>query len=368
MRSSSATPLPRRKSSPVTDPRAQSAERGAQRLGWFLASAVVLAASVAGVRFRTPIDQAVPIIVLFIFAWSWCVRTTRWCAAVQLAIPVLIVAEMLPVDEALRLAVIGIVTAFAFAAALLAKPEIEMRWLPSRDVGLFRELLVLGGAWLIVAAFQWRRVVSPMAIAVAVITALLTPAVPLRTVAFPYLIAILAAIAHVRHVRFNVVGAALCAFVLALFPWSGVVARGAMYVMTRHRSQPREGIYAALPAGHSIDVWLPQYAESLVVSGANISRLRPRTTLGWIDPGHVAIRVGDASDWGYMRREHFFAARNELPRDPAGKIRDYGYSSWVDGAGRIALPVRRGTIRVTADPRLPKGALLQIESVELTRR
>jgi len=325
----------------------------------------------------------VPLVVLFVFGWSWCVRKTAWPAAVQLAIPVVIAAELFIADERLRLASIGMATGLAFGAALLAKIEIDLRdalfftttalvlvrWLPSRDARMFRELLVLGGAWLIVAAFQRQRVVGPIAIAVAIVAALFTPAIPLRTIALPYVVAILAAIAHVRNVRFNIAGSAICAFVLALFPWSGIVARGASYVATRHRNvQPREGIYAALPAGQSIDVWLPQYAESLIVSGSNTSRLRPGTILGWIEPGHVAIRIGDASDWGYMRREHFFAARNGLPRDPAGKIRDYGYSAWIDGAGRVALPVRRGTIRVAADSRLPRGAMLQVESVELTRR
>jgi hypothetical protein len=54
-----------------------------------------------------------------------------------------------------------------------------------------------------------------------------------------------------------------------------------------------------------------------------------------------------------------------VPRDPAGKIRDYGYAAWVDGAGRVALPRGAARIRVTAAASLPKDAALQVEAFEL---
>jgi len=354
----------------------------ADRIVWLIGAVIAATAAQTAVRFETPIDRAIPLVTLFIFAWAWCVRTTRWWPAVQLAIPVIIAAELVPLEETLRLAVIGLATAIAFATALLAQPEIELRlsvffattaivllrWLPSRDARLFHEVLILAGAWLIILAFQRHDVATPIAIAVAIIIALLTPSNPLRTVALPYMVAGLAALARVKRIRFNRVGAAMCALVLALFPWSGIAARGGVWFLSRHPDRPREAIGVALPPGQSIDVWLPQYSESLIVSGANVARLPPRTVLGWIEPGHHAIRMSDASDWGYMRREQFYKSRNHLPNDPAGKVRDYGYSAWIDGAGRVPLPVRRGTIRVTADSRLPRNALLQVESLEMTRR
>ena len=47
-----------------------------------------------------------------------------------------------------------------------------------------------------------------------------------------------------------------------------------------------------------------------------------------------------------------------------GRIRDYGWSSWIDGAGRILLPYGRKSIYVAVNPQLPKTARLQIEAFE----
>jgi hypothetical protein len=76
------------------------------------------------------------------------------------------------------------------------------------------------------------------------------------------------------------------------------------------------------------------------------------------------VRIGDVSDWGYIRREAWHKAHNPLPSDSAGKLRDYGYDAWVDGAGRIALPRGARRIRVTADGALPAHAKLQVEGFE----
>jgi len=73
-----------------------------------------------------------------------------------------------------------------------------------------------------------------------------------------------------------------------------------------------------------------------------------------------------------MRRDAFYGSHNPLPRDPAGKVRGYGYLAWVDGAGRVPLPrlpangIR--TIRVTADAHLPANASLQVEGFEIAAR
>jgi hypothetical protein len=90
--------------------------------------------------------------------------------------------------------------------------------------------------------------------------------------------------------------------------------------------------------------------------------------LGRIDPGGVPLRVGDAADWGYLRRDFYYGSRNPLPHDPAGRVRGYGYSAWLDGAGRVPLPAGARSLRVTADAALPEGAALQVEAFEMGGR
>jgi len=349
---------------------------------------VCVATSTRAVRFNTPIDRALPLVVLIIFALSWCVRRTRWVAAVQVSIPIAIAFELLPLSETARLLGIGACVGVAFAVALFVEPDVPfvraafylvaalvlLRWIPWSDVPVVRELLALGGALLILLVFRRAparapapHLVSSFGIAVAILAALFTPAIPLRTVALPYLVAIAAWL--FRRVRAEVFAAVLVGAVVSLFPWSGVVARGLPFLLTRHRSEkPRQEIRVSLAPSRSFDVWVEPPAESLILSGANVSRLPRGTIVGWIEPGHVALRLGDLADWGYMRRQHYFTSRNGVPRNPAGTIRDYGYSSWVDGAARVPLPIRRGTIRITADPHLPPSALLQVEAVELSGR
>ncbi|MGZ7030688.1 MAG: hypothetical protein ACXVIJ_01840, partial [Thermoanaerobaculia bacterium] len=237
-----------------------------------------------------------------------------------------------------------------------------------------RELLVLFGAILVLVVMRRAparapapHTVSSFGVLVAILAAFFTPAIPLRTVALPYLVAIVAPL--FRRVRVEVLAAFLIGAVVTLFPWSGVVARGLPFLLTRHRAEkPRQEIRVSLAPSRSFDVWIEPPAESWILSGANVSRLPRGTILGTIEPGHVVLRVGDLADWGYMRRPHYFTSRNHVPRNPAGKIRDYGYSSWVDGAARVPVPIRRGTIRITASPNLPSSALLQIEALELSGR
>jgi hypothetical protein len=156
-------------------------------------------------------------------------------------------------------------------------------------------------------------------------------------------------------------------FVMLFFAWSGIVARAFPYFLKQARAgQERQWLGLALAPRESVDLQVPHGATALIVSGANVPRFRRGAILGTING--AAVRIGDASDWGYMRRDHYFGARNPLPRDPAGKIRDYGYAAWVDGAGRVALPAGAKTIRVVADAGLPRDASLQVEAFELMKR
>jgi len=151
---------------------------------------------------------------------------------------------------------------------------------------------------------------------------------------------------------------------MLFFAWSGVVARAFPYFLRRAEPErPRHVVNHALAANVSTTLEVPEHATSLIVSGANVARMPRGTPLGKIEPGGRIVRIGDTSDWGYLRREHFYGARNPMPRDPAGKLRGHGYAAWVDGAGRVPLSTAR-VIRVTGDASLPPGASIQVEGFE----
>ena len=152
---------------------------------------------------------------------------------------------------------------------------------------------------------------------------------------------------------------------MLFFAWSGIVARAFPYFLRRTApAQLRAEIRQALPPNGSESYDVPGGARSLVVSAANVAHLRRGAILGRIEPGGIDIRIGDAADWGYLRRDAWHKAHNPLPHDPAGQVRDYGYAAWVDGAGRVALPKNAHRIRVTADAALPASAALQVEGFE----
>src|SRR5205085_2675496 len=116
-----------------------------------------------------------------------------------------------------------------------------------------------------------------------------------------------------------------------------------------------------LKPGESTLLDVPPNARSLVLSGANMPRLGRGTMVGEVNA--MPIRIGDVADWGAFRREDYHASRNALPHNPAGMIRGYGYSAWIDGAGRV--PASGVRMRVSADAHLPRDARLQIEAFEL---
>lgn len=237
-----------------------------------------------------------------------------------------------------------------------------LRWIPFSEVRLGRELFLLAIAALIVLVLDR----TPFAIALAVIAALITPAIPLRTLLLPLavlFVAVLAKVFGMPKLKLAWPSTIALSFVMLFFAWSGVVARAFPYFLQRARPEiPRVTLAEALPANKALTFDVPPGATSLIVSGANVARMPRGTPLGTV--GSQTIRIGDASDWGYLRREYFYGTRNPLPRDPAGKLRDYGYSAWVDGAGRVALPANARTIRVVADAALPPGASLQVEGFE----
>jgi hypothetical protein len=296
--------------------------------------------------------------------------------AVQIAIPLLVAGEVAIADEHTRLVYFGVIIAFAFAGAVLrlthrlssfvvaAAAIVILRWIPFGDVLPGRELVLIGVALAIVAVLRG----TPLAVAVAVLAVLFTPAIPLRTLVFPIAILIGAALLRafrVRTVQGHALAAVLIALPLLFFAWSGAFARSLPVLLRGVPSEEaRFPVRMALRAGESVELDVPDGARWIVLSGANIPRLGSGTVLGQISPGGPTVRMVDLADWGAFRREHYYAARNRLPRNPAGLLRGYGQTAWVDGAGRLALPAGVKRIVVTADATIPSEARLQIDAFE----
>jgi hypothetical protein len=154
-------------------------------------------------------------------------------------------------------------------------------------------------------------------------------------------------------------------FALLFLAWSGIVARAVPFFLDKPRpAELRQPVHVALAARRSLTLDVPEGAHSLILSGANVAHFRRGALLGSIEPGNIRLRIGDAADWGALRREVFHRTRNPLPRDAAGGVRGYGYEAWVDGAGRVQLPPGARTIVVTGDASLPADASLQVEGFE----
>ena len=341
---------------------------------WIIAAAVSAFASHFALQHATPIDRALPFIALVIAVMAWAFDDT----ATLIAVPLLMLTEIAIEDETMRLVAFGVIVAAALiprtshleprtSAVLTIASILILRWIPRPD-HIVREVIII----LIALATMWILGRTPFAIAVAVLAALFTPAVPLRTLAFPLLVLFVATLARLfgmPRIRLALPSAIALAFALIFFAWSGIVARAFPYFLKPPRLPgERYTINAALAASQSETFAVPDNARSLILSGANVARLRRGAPLGVIEPGNIAVRIGDAADWGYLRRDQFLGTHNPLPRDPAGKLREYGYATWIDGAGRIALPRGARRIRITADASLPPGASLQVEGFEIVRR
>ncbi|HEX6084102.1 MAG TPA: hypothetical protein VF266_06230 [Thermoanaerobaculia bacterium] len=347
-----------------------------EHLRWIAAAALSAYASYLAVHHATPIDAALPLLALAVTFLAWLSYP-----ALMLGVPMLIVAEIALAEETTRLIAIGAVMATATAVSLSARARGEraeahptfvaliavviLRWIPFADVLWGREILLL----ILTAAIVIVLGRTPFAVAVGVITALVTPAIPMRTLWVPLAVLIVAAAARavgMPALRLTWPSAVLVGFVMLFFAWSGIVARAFPYFLRKPVTvKERWTIAHALPARESRTYEVPHNAKALILSGANVAHLRRGAVLGRIEPGGITVRIDDAADWGYLRRDAWHHAHNPLPRVSVGTIREYGYSAWVDGAGRVPLPRGARTIRVTADAKLPEGASLQVEGFEL---
>jgi len=168
--------------------------------------------------------------------------------------------------------------------------------------------------------------------------------------------------------------------IFALWPWSGIIARA--LPIARNYAPPVGEVQAVsrtLAAGEALPIAVPLHARDVIVTtyGGYLERLRSGHVIGAIEAtdrrGHVTvrpIRIGGSADFGFMRREQFFASRNPLPRFSPGEIRDYGANAWVWGAGRTTVSCASGivSLRVVAAADLHAQSRLVVGSVEYPRR
>jgi hypothetical protein len=148
---------------------------------------------------------------------------------------------------------------------------------------------------------------------------------------------------------------------LLLWPWSGIVAR-AMPNFFWAKPAPRQVVGVALAASQSIDVGVPPGTKRalLLASGANVARFKKDRVIGTVNG--MPIRIGDVADFGFLRRDQFFFARNPLPRRPVADVRGYGHAAFLYGAGFVEVPPAE-TLHISAAGDLPPNARLQVESV-----
>jgi hypothetical protein len=163
-------------------------------------TAAALAAAGHVARADTPVDQALPMIAAILVAAAAASRPE-----VAIAVPALLAASIAIPDEATRLLVFGVAVAAAFVTALVAGPGslkagdagmtihalvltvgalLILRWIPADGDHLLREMVLIVLACAI--AFVGGR--SPVAIAIGVLAAFFTPAIPLRTLILPFMI------------------------------------------------------------------------------------------------------------------------------------------------------------------------------------
>jgi len=343
----------------------------------------------------------------------WVARGTRWAAAIECSLPLLVVATFAIADERTRLLAYGVIAAAAFAgAALVASERFELmiagvallRWIPLRDVEPFREVVVVLGAVALFAAIRNR---TPLALIATLVVAAVTPIHPGKAALIPFVVAALCVgapalgraiaagvlLAAAPFVRWSLVpiliavafamlvpflgklrplayAAALSLF--AMWPWSGVIARALPAVM---RFEPPTGevrtVGWALGGGESLALVIPKARHVVVnASAANALALPPGTPLGTIEASGCSreVRVGDVADFGFTRREHFFAARSPLPRVTRADLRGLGATSWLHGAGAIGVACGGRELTLLRFRGTHPSAKLQIESVELPAR
>lgn len=379
--------------------RAVSRLRGSAVAEWV---AFAIVAAIAGhfvTLFPTPIDRALPFVIVLMCVCGFVAE--RFPAIFQIAVLMLLVPAIFLADEHTRLLAYGVIAAGTFAFAVAIAPNtlrawitftvvgvMLLRWIPFSQVIVWREVVVVAGAITVMLAAR-ARVPAPHLLAVA----LATPIFPARMLLFPFFVAVLLLIPVPRIATAGVFAVAayfarysiavLCVVVVialisrpgllhaiaiglfALWPWSGVVARGFPAILFAEPASPKSvPVWMSAARGQSLSIDVPpdRHAVTITASASNATALKPGRVVGWVNG--KPIRIGDIADFGFMRPEHFFASRNRPPRTPLADIHDYGASAWLHTAARIRIRDLTNTLRFTAAADLPPGTKLQIEAVE----
>ena len=379
--------------------RAVSRLRGSAVAEWV---AYAIVAAIAGhfvTLFPTSIDRALPFVIVLMCVCGYVAE--RFPAVFQIAVVLLFVPAIFLADEHTRLLAYGVIAAGTFAFAVAVAPNtlrgwltftvvgvLLLRWIPFSQVIIWREAIVLVGAIAVTLAAQ-ARLPAPHLLAVA----LATPIFPARMLLFPFFVAALLLIPVPRiatagafavaayFARYSI--AVLCVVVIialisrpgllhaiaialfALWPWSGIVARGFPAILFAEPASANSvPVWMAAGRGQSLSIDVPPdtHAVTITASASNATALKPGRVVGWVNG--KPIRIGDIADFGFMRREHFFASRNRPPRTPLADVHEYGASAWLHTAGRIRLSHPMSFLRFTAAADLPPGTKLQIEAVE----
>ena len=379
--------------------RAVSRLRGSAVAEWV---AFAIVAAIAGhfvTLFPTPIDRALPFIIVLMCVCGFVAE--RFPAVFQIAVLLLFVPAIFLADEHTRLLAFGVIAAGTFAFAVAVAPNtlrasitftvvgvLLLRWIPFSQVVIWREIIVLVGAIAVTLSAR-ARVPAPHLLAVA----LATPIFPARMLLFPFFVAVLLLIPIPRiatagafavaayFARYSI--AVLCVVVIialisrpgllyaiaiglfALWPWSGIVARGFPAILFAEPASANSvPVWMAVGRGQSVSIDVPPdtHAVTITASASNATALGAGRVVGWVNG--KPIRIGDVADFGFMRREHFFASRNRPPCTPLADIHDYGASAWLHTAGRIRLAHPMNSLRFTAAADLTPGTKLQIEAVE----
>jgi hypothetical protein len=362
---------------------------------------------------NTPIDRALPFVVVLMSICGFVAN--RWPQAMQVAVVLLFLPPAFLTDEHTRLLAYGVIVAGTFAlcvavapgtveayAALTVVGVLLLRWIPFSEVIVWRELLVLLGALVVLVAYRQR---TPMAIVAALAVALVTPIFPARAMVFPfvasvpfariplaiafataayftrYSIAVLCVVAAIalalpflRRIHFAAYACAIALF--AMWPWSGIVARAfPKFLMASPPPDTQQPVWVALERGQSVSIDAPphKHATAITASGANAARFGKGILMGTVDiegrTGDVLrreIRIGDIADFGFMRREHFFTSRNPPPLRPINDVIGYGQAAWLHTAGWMVIGSvdEIAAVHFFAARDLPPGTRLQIEAVD----
>ena len=141
--------------------------------------------------------------------------------------------------------------------------------------------------------------------------------------------------------------------IFALWPWSGIIARALPIVRNYDAaSGDVRPIGWALAANEERRIDVPPHVRHalLTISGGQMARFKPGRIIGTIEAtdrrGHITtreIRIGDVSDFGFLRREQFLGSRNPFPRFSPGAT--LLWSCQLAAASRSAFRHRRSCDR-----------------------